>query len=115
MTRALMSAAAILGLTLCGVSPGAAAGAPARKPATHAATIEGTSFQPATLTVHLGDTIVWTNKDPFPHTVTSKTGGFDSGAIQPGKSWKFKLTKKGDFEYICSFHTTMKAMLRVKS
>ena len=114
MTRALISAAAILSLTLCGVSSGAAAGAPARKPVTHAVAIDGTSFQPATLTVHLGDTVVWTNKDPFPHTVTSKTGGFDSSAIAPDKSFKFKPTKKGDFDYICSFHTTMKATLHVR-
>lgn len=114
MTRALISAAAILSLVLCGTGAGAAAGASAPKPITHAVAIDGTSFQPAMLTVHLGDTIVWTNKDPFPHTVTSKAGGFESGAITPGKSWKITPTKKGDFDYICSFHTTMKATLRVQ-
>ena len=114
MTRALISAAAILGLVLCGITSGAAAGAPTPKPLTHAVAIDGTTFQPATLTVNLGDTVVWTNKDPFPHTVTSTSGGFDSGAIAPGKTWKLKPTKKGDFDYVCRFHTTMHATLHVR-
>lgn len=114
MPRALKSAVAIASLLFCSISSGAAAGASAPKPVTHTVAIDGTSFQPATLTVHLGDTIVWVNKDPFPHTVTSKTGGFDSSAIAPEQSWKFKPPKKGDFDYICNFHTTMKAKLRVQ-
>jgi len=105
---------AVLSLMLCGIGPGAAADASAHKPITHTVTIDGTSFQPASLTVHLGDTIVWVNKDPFPHTVTSKSAGVESGAIAPGKSWKFKPTRKGDVDYICSFHTTMKAHFQVQ-
>ena len=101
-----------LGLLSCSSNPVAAAEAP--KLATHTVTMEGTSFQPVMLTVKLGDSIVWVNKDPFPHTATSEAGGFDSGVIQPDKSWTYTPKRKGKFPYICTLHTTMKAVLRVE-
>ena len=57
--------------------------------------------RPADLTVNAGDTIVWVNKDPFPHTATSKTGGFDSdgsGRASRGRSCE----EEGEFPYICT-------------
>jgi len=65
-------------------------------------------------TVAPGDTIVWVNKDLVPHTATSKTGGFDSKGIEADESWSYTIRKTGDCAYICTFHPTMKAMLRVK-
>lgn len=85
-----------------------------RKPKTHTVTIEGMRFQPETLTVERGDTIVWINKDLVPHTATSTAGNFDSKLIEADKSWKYTARKKGDFAYICTFHPTMKAMLQVE-
>jgi len=102
--RSLASLAAALGLLFCSMA-GAAAAAP--KPVTHTVTIDGTQFQSGDLTVKPGDTIVWVNKDPFPHTVTSKSGRFDSQTIASGKSWKYTAAKKGEFAYVCSFHPTM--------
>jgi plastocyanin len=84
------------------------------KPKTHTVTMENMRFQPETLTVARGDTIVWINKDLVPHTATSKAGGFDSEVIQAEQSWRFTVQKKGDFAYVCTFHPTMTAMLRVK-
>jgi plastocyanin len=81
---------------------------------THTVTIEGMRFQPEVLTVAPGDTVVWVNKDLVPHTATSKTGGFDSKDIQADKSWRYAIQTTGEFAYICTFHPTMKAMLRVK-
>ena len=92
----------------------AKAGQTARKPKTHTVVIEGTTFAPASLTIASGDSVVWLNKDPFPHTATSKAGGFDSQVIAAGESWKYVARKKGDFAYICTLHTTMKGVLRVK-
>ncbi len=84
------------------------------KPATHTVTIEAVQFQPTTIDVKRGDSIVWVNKDPFPHTVTSASGTFDSKEIQPGESWSYKVQQSGDVPYICTLHPTMKAALRVK-
>jgi plastocyanin len=91
---------------------GAAAGRGAG--VTKTVTIDALRYEPADLTVKPGDTVVWINKDPFPHTATATTGAFDSGAIAPDKSWKFKFVKKGDLDYICTLHPTMKARLTVE-
>jgi plastocyanin len=84
------------------------------RPKTHTVTIENMRFQPVTLTVARGDTVVWVNKDLVPHSATSKAGGFDSQGIEAEKSWRFTVRKRGDFAYVCTFHPTMTAMLRVK-
>ena len=60
-----------------------------------------------------GDVVVWTNKDPFPHTVTAP-GAFDSGSIAAGKSWRFTAKKAGTFDYVCSLHSNMKGTLQVE-
>jgi plastocyanin len=103
---ALIGAAAFLCL-------GAAAADPAAAAATHTVVIEGVKFAPESLTVNRGDTIVWVNKDPFPHTVTAK-GAFDSHDIAAGKSWKHTARKAGEFAYVCTLHPNMKGTLTVK-
>lgn len=84
------------------------------KPKTHTVAMENMRFQPQSLTVGRGDTVVWVNKDLVPHTATSKTGGFDSQTIVAEKSWRFTVRKKGEFAYICTFHPTMTATLQVR-
>jgi plastocyanin len=74
--------------------------------------MEGVGFQPASLTVTVGDSVVWVNKDAFPHTATQK-GSFDSQEIGAGKSWQFTPTAAGEFPYVCTYHPTMTGMLRV--
>ena len=110
-TRAIRFAPALavaLGLLLFGGGPALSAAA------THTVTIDGTKFNPEAITVKTGDTVVWVNKDPFPHTATSQAGGFDSKEIAAGKSWQFKTTKAGVFPYACLYHPTMKATLKVE-
>lgn len=96
---------------LIGSRAGNAAGS---KPVTHKVTIEEMQFKPAGVSAARGDSIVWTNKDFFPHTVTANSGQFDSHEIKPNESWTYRATKAGEFEYICSLHPTMKGTLRVK-
>ena len=109
---ALVCAGALLpSVAVFGAGP--AAGASAGKPATHRVVIDGLKNEPETLTVRRGDTIIWTNKDPFPHTVTAP-GKFDSHDIPAGGSWKYVARTAGDYAYICTLHPTMKATLIVK-
>ena len=103
----------ILGLLLFGAGPGTAA-CSKPKPTTHTVVMEGTRFQPDALTVKAGDSIVWVNKDYFPHTATSQAAGFDSGRLDVGQSWTYLAAKKGEFAYTCTFHPPMKATLRVE-
>ena len=88
--------------------------APARQPTLHTVTIEGLQFNPATLTVHRGDRIVWVNKDPLPHTVTAASKVFDSGSIAANASWSYIAKTAGEYAYGCTFHPTMKAKVTVQ-
>jgi plastocyanin len=74
---------------------------------------EGVAYQPAAILVKRGDTVVWVNKDPFPHTVTA-AGVFDSDDIAAGASWSYVASKTGTYSYLCSLHPTMKATLTVQ-
>jgi plastocyanin len=103
--------AVALGAAACGSSQGAAATPP--KPVTHTVKIESMRFQPQTLTVNAGDTILWVNNDLVPHTATS-TSAFDSALIDVGRRWQFIPSGRGTFEYVCTFHPTMKGTLHVK-
>jgi plastocyanin len=81
---------------------------------THTVIMEGVGFSPNTLNVAKGDTIVWVNKDAFPHTATAQDKSFDSKEIAAGKSWRFTAKKAGTFPYVCTLHPTMKGTLIVK-
>ena len=111
-SRLFVCGAVVLVLLAGGMRGAAAAGARAGR--THTVTIEGTAFRPDTLKIAAGDTVQWVNKDPFPHTATATGGAFDSKTIDVEKSWKVRLAKKGEYDYVCALHPTMKARLIVE-
>jgi plastocyanin len=80
---------------------------------THQVVIEAVRFEPLDLTVKVGDTVVWINHDPFPHTVTAVGKQFDSHEIASGRSWKYTARKAGVFAYTCTLHANMLGTLRV--
>lgn len=77
--------------------------------------MDGTSFSPPTVTVAVGQTITWTNKDPFPHNVSSKDGGFRSGDLHPDRTWQWHAEKAGRFDYVCTLHPGMKGTVVVQA
>jgi plastocyanin len=95
------------GLAAACALPGLAAAA------THTVKIEGMKYVPETITVKRGDKVVWQNNDMVPHTATAK-GTFDSGNIATGKSWGHAMKKAGHYDYICTFHPGMKAVVVVE-
>jgi len=115
MTRRTAAAgAALCVLAVCAVAFRLDAEAAARKPVTHTVTVDAVKFSPADLTVKVGDSIVWVNKDIVAHTATTLKPGFDSKMIQSGKSWRHIVKRKGELPYTCSYHPLMTAVLRVK-
>ncbi len=86
----------------------------APKPSTHTVDIEALKFSPPTLEVKAGDTVIWKNKDAFPHNVIAENKSFRSVDLQSGQAWKFKAGRKGIFPYVCTLHPGMKAVLIVK-
>lgn len=113
-TRGIARRDAVRALTIVFLSITATGAALAAAPAaTHRVVMKATSYAPAELTVRLGDSIVWVNKDFFPHTVTA-ADHFDSGSIDPGSSWKYTPKRRGEYAYTCIFHPNMKGVLKVE-
>lgn len=76
-------------------------------------TIADFHFTASTTTVHLGDTVTWTNDGPSPHTATASDGSFDTGTLRKGQSASHTFTHAGTFAYICKIHPFMHAMIVV--
>jgi plastocyanin len=83
--------------------------------ATSPVTIQGSAFNPPTTTVHVGDTVTWTNRDAIGHTSTSDTAKWDSPVLPNGGSFSFMFTVAGTFTYHCSIHTFMKGSIVVQA
>jgi len=116
-TRFATLAAVAAPLLLIGSALQAHAAAPAHPAHTVVqVAIQNFAFSPQTLTVAPGTTVVWTNKDTAPHTVTSDTGAWTaSNDLATGKTFSLTLTKPGTYTYHCAIHPTMTATLIVSS
>jgi plastocyanin len=75
--------------------------------------ISGYAFAPARIAVHPGDTVVWTNRDTVPHTVTALGGGFASPALDTGESFTQVFRAPGSYAYRCSIHPEMQGTVLV--
>jgi plastocyanin len=75
--------------------------------------ISNYAFAPATLTVRVGTKITVTNSDQTAHTVTARSGAFDSGTVNPGQSKSFTVKKPGVYAYYCQFHAFMTGTIKV--
>jgi plastocyanin len=82
--------------------------------ASYVVTIEQMRFDPPSVTVHRGDSIVWINKDLVAHTVSADAKDFASGSIAPGASWRYTAGKPGRHAYTCEFHPVMHGTLTVE-
>jgi predicted secreted protein with PEFG-CTERM motif len=70
-------------------------------------------FVPSSVTVHPGDTVIWSNDDTAAHTVTSGTaadgpdGNFDSSLFMAGTTFSYKFDTLGNYPYFCMVHPWM--------
>src|SRR5262245_11987695 len=119
-TLVLLAALALI--AAAGFPSHASAGQPANSgsapPKTVTVVIGGFKFEPATVTVHVGDTVEWKNDDIVAHTATAdgeaQKPAFDSGTIHTGAAWRYVAREKGTYDYICTRHTNMKGKLIVE-
>jgi plastocyanin len=76
--------------------------------------ISNFTFDPPTLTVPVGATVTWTNRDDEPHTVTSTGGGFTSPALDTDESFSFRFDAAGSYAYHCAIHPHMTGTIVVR-
>lgn len=90
-----------------------------------AATVDMTSqlrFDPATVTIHVGQAVRWHNAASFVHTATddpakaanaadaqlpSGAQAFDSGQLTGGSEYVHTFTVAGEYHYFCKPHETL--------
>lgn len=90
--------------------------------------LQSSQFEPATLTITIGETVTWTNSGSEPHTVTAyedklpdgaeffSSGGDDeasarddpqSAFIDGGDSFEVTFNEPGRYEYFCIPHESL--------
>jgi len=86
-----------------------------KAPTRHTIEIRGMEFHPAELTVAVGDTIVWINRDIVPHTATaSGRTKWDTRPLSQGQIGLYVARRAGTTSYVCTLHPTMHGTLIVK-
>ena len=81
---------------------------------THSVDINNFAFSPADLSIHAGDTVVWTNSDSAPHTITSDSGSeVSSSQLATGQTYSHTFSTAGTYAYHCTLHTSMKGTVTV--
>ena len=71
--------------------------------------IDNFTFGPATLTVPVGTTVAWINRDDIPHTVVSTVDSktLKSKVLDTDEKFSFTFSKSGTYPYFCSIHPKM--------
>ncbi len=75
-------------------------------------TIDKLVFTPAEVSVKVGDTIEWINKDALVHTATATSGDWNVN-IPGNQRGQIVLKKPGAADYYCKLHPNMKGRIVV--
>lgn len=62
-------------------------------------------YTPQNLTVKVGQTVRWTNKDTVLHDVVGS--GIESEYLQKGETFTYTFEETGTYQYICTIHPWM--------
>jgi len=98
----------------CLVLPPHAATAWAADGKVAAVNIDNFTFTPPVLTIAVGTTVTWTNRDDIPHTVVENDRNFRSAAIDTDEQFSHKFNTPGEINYFCSLHPHMTGKIVVK-
>ena len=85
------------------------------KPGSNEVFMDNGKFNPSSITISAGTTIIWTNKENTIHTVTSDNSGtFNSGDLSQGKTFSYTFSLPGTYPYHCIHHSGMAATVIVQ-
>ena len=78
--------------------------------------IDNFTFNPRTITVKIGTTVTWTNKDDIPHAIASANNAFKkSKALDTDDSYSFTFAAPGTYKYFCYLHPQMTGSIVVEA
>jgi plastocyanin len=106
---AVLAAAFVLGTLGFGADRKSYVASAQEKMSTIEVKIDNFSFGPVTLTVPVGTTVTWINRDDIPHTVVSTDDSktFKSKVLDTDEKFSFTFSKAGTYPYFCSIHPKM--------
>jgi amicyanin len=104
-----LAAALLIGMGVWGTGQKGSAASAQEKMSAMEVKIDNFSFGPVTLTVPVGATVTWTNRDDIPHTVVSSDDpkAFKSKVLDTDEKFSFTFNKPGTYSYFCSIHPKM--------
>jgi 3',5'-cyclic-AMP phosphodiesterase len=76
--------------------------------------IDNFAFTPKSLTVKVGATVTWTNRDDIPHVVLSTEKKFSSPVLDTDQAFSFRFQEPGSYPYFCKIHPTMTGTIVVE-
>jgi plastocyanin len=76
--------------------------------------MKDSKFDPGELTITVGESVKWENKDSYAHTVTADNGNFDSGDVPAGGEYSHTFSTVGTYSYYCIYHSGMTGKIIVK-
>ena len=76
--------------------------------------IKDRKYSSPKVTIKVGQTVVWTNRDDSDHTIIADDGSFASEELSRGESFKYTFKKKGKFKYHCKYHPREKGEIIVE-
>ncbi|NML19570.1 hypothetical protein HHL16_01735 [Pseudoflavitalea sp. G-6-1-2] len=86
------------------------------KPVTKIVKMRGMRFDPSSIQVSIGDTVIWINESNGEHNVVANDGTFKSTMLENGQLYALVFEKKGVYKYYCQPHRIMgmKGVVEVK-
>jgi plastocyanin len=106
---ASLAAALVLGMGAFGTGRKGSVTRAQQEASTIEVKVDNFSFGPVTLTVPVGTTVMWTNRDDIPHTIVSTDDpkAFKSKVLDTDEKFSFTFSKPGTYPYFCSIHPKM--------
>jgi plastocyanin len=75
--------------------------------------ISAFSFEPAVLTVNIGDSVTWVNTDGVPHTSTAALNHLWGDLLTSTESFTYTFDTPGTYAYFCEMHPAMVGSINV--
>jgi len=77
-------------------------------------TIDNFTFSPTPLSVAVGTTVTWINRDDIPHSIVCPALNFHSRALDTDDSFSFRFQTAGTYDYLCGIHPHMRGQIIVR-
>lgn len=111
---AILIAAPVMAIPGLRAGRGSAMACAQQKASTMEIKIDNFSFGPADVSIPVGTTVTWTNRDDIPHTVVSTEKVFKSKLLDTDEKFSFTFAQAGTYPYFCSIHPKMAGRIVVQ-